>query len=167
MHSASSVSLIYPNSKLVFGVDYRNLSNYFIGTMENVAFYSQSLTDSQVNALYESTVVAFPSSLPSPLASTRIPSARPTNSTTSVTQPPVQTTPSTTTSSSGGGSSSSCKSICIIQIVVPLVGAFLIGLCACGVAYHIYQLQKADLDKRAAGTAANTANHTGRPAFRI
>lgn len=164
VHSASSVSLAYLNSNLVFGADYQNLSNYFTGTMENVAFYSQSLTESQVNALYESTVIVFPSASPSPLPSTTIPNtiptARPMISNTTVTLPPVQITPSTTIC---GRRSDSCESICIIQIVVPIVAAFLIGLCACGVAYRIYHLEKDDRYKwsQSIGPAANTTNYSG------
>eukprot|EP00597_Dinobryon_sp_UTEXLB2267_P000838 CAMPEP_0170076480 /NCGR_PEP_ID=MMETSP0019_2-20121128/13470_1 /TAXON_ID=98059 /ORGANISM="Dinobryon sp., Strain UTEXLB2267" /LENGTH=346 /DNA_ID=CAMNT_0010288197 /DNA_START=312 /DNA_END=1352 /DNA_ORIENTATION=- len=51
-HATSAASVAYKNMDLVFGVDYRNMSNYFKGTMEHIVIYSQSLSSSQVNYLY-------------------------------------------------------------------------------------------------------------------
>ena len=63
--SVSAVSIAYKNAFLVFGVDYRNNSNYFKGTMDHIAIYSQSLTDSEINALYNAEVGAAPTPSPS------------------------------------------------------------------------------------------------------
>eukprot|EP01036_Dinobryon_divergens_P031671 gene31671-41114_t len=56
--SISAVSVAYKNAFLVFGMDYRNHSNYFKGTMDHIAIYSQSLSDSEINALYNAEVGA-------------------------------------------------------------------------------------------------------------
>ena len=54
--SISAVSVAYKNAFLVFGVDYRNNSNYFKGTMDHIAIYAQSLSDSEISALYNAEV---------------------------------------------------------------------------------------------------------------
>eukprot|EP01036_Dinobryon_divergens_P035152 gene35152-45506_t len=67
-HSMSTASVVYQNTFLVFGMDYQNRSNYFKGTMDHVAIFSQSLSDSEIKSLYSSEVDA-PSSIPTPAPS--------------------------------------------------------------------------------------------------
>ena len=55
-YAVANSFIAYQNMNLVFGVDYRDYSNFFKGTMDNVALYSQALTGAQVNALYKSAV---------------------------------------------------------------------------------------------------------------
>eukprot|EP01036_Dinobryon_divergens_P036456 gene36456-47467_t len=63
-HAVSSADIVYQNAFLVFGMDYRNRSNFFEGTMDHIAIYSQSLSGSEINALYNAEVGA---PTPSPL----------------------------------------------------------------------------------------------------
>ena len=140
-HSISSKSIAYLNSNLVFGCDYRNQSNYFKGTMDTVAFYSQSLSDSEVSALYN---YGFVSS--SPLPSPKI---RPLNTTTTNTTTTTTITLSPTgvpvTSASGGGGGGSDNTTFLLSIILPVV----IGVLAICAAYHIYYMQKSDRRKYA------------------
>ena len=66
--SISHVSVMYKNAYLVFGMDYRNKSNYFKGTMDHIAIYSQSLSASDINSLYNAEVGA-PTPAPIPRGS--------------------------------------------------------------------------------------------------
>ena len=127
-HSISTVSVVYQNAFLVFGMDYKNRSNYFKGTMDRVAIFSQSLTESEIISLYSSEVGA-PSSVPT-LSFTSIPT--PTSSTAVVVNGGGD---------NGSGNSSECNTGCIIGIVVGFLGfiATCFGIFA---VYHIYYLQK-------------------------
>ena len=118
--SVSAVSVAYKNAFLVFGVDYRNNSNYFKGTMDHIAIYSQSLSDSEINALYNAEVGA-PTPSPSNAAG------------------------SGSSSSSGGGGGGD-NIIFLLAIVLPVVIG-VAGICA---VYHIYYKEKSDQDHRAA-----------------
>ena len=134
-HSASSKSVAYLNSNLVFGCDYRIQSNYFKGTMDTVAFYSQSLSDSEVSALYNYGL----------LSSSKI---QPLNTTTNSTATTITLSPTgvpVTLTSGGGGGGGGDNTTFLLSIILPVV----IGVIAVCAAYHIYYMQKSDRRKYA------------------
>ena len=139
-HSISSKSIEYLNSNLVFGCDYRNQSNYFKGTMDTVAFYSQSLSDSEVSALYNYGFVS--SSKIQPLNTTTNTTATTTTITLSPTGVPVT---STSGGGGGGGGGGGDNTTFLLSIILPVV----IGVLAICAAYHIYYMQKSDRRKYA------------------
>ena len=59
-HSISTVSVVYQNSYLVFGLDHQNNSNYFKGTMDHIAIYSQTLSESDVYSMYSANRMFIP-----------------------------------------------------------------------------------------------------------
>jgi hypothetical protein len=137
-HSASSKSVAYLNSNLVFGCDYRIQSNYFKGTMDTVAFYSQSLSDSEVSALYNYGL----------MSSSKI---RPLNTTTNSTATTITLSPTgvPVTSTSGGGGGGGDNTTFLLSIILPVVLTVVIGVIAICAAYHIYYMQKSDRRKYA------------------
>ena len=94
----STVSVSYQNAFLVFGVDYRNNSNHFTGTMSDISIYSQSLSDSEILSLYNSQVGS--------TGSVFSPTLSPSNSATGVVQ--------TGGDGGGGGENVGCNIYCII-----------------------------------------------------
>lgn len=121
--SISAVSVAYKNAFLVFGVDYRNNSNYFKGTMDHIAIYSQSLSDSEINALYNAEVGAAPTPSPSNAAGS-----------------------GGSSSTSGGGGGGGDNTTFLLAFILPVVIG-VAGICAM---YHIYCKEKSDQDHRAA-----------------
>ena len=127
----STVSVSYQNAFLVFGVDYRNKSNYFTGTMSDISIYSQSLSDSEIISLYNSQVGS--------TGSVFSPTLSPSNAATgcggggsSVVQ--------TGGDGGGGGENVGCNIYCIIgSLGGTIVG--ILGICA---TYHVYCLAKKD-----------------------
>ena len=131
-HSISTVSVVYKNAYLVFGMDYRNKSSYFEGTMDHIAIYSQPLSESSINSLYNSEVGA-----PTPAPSSQ-----------------ATSTPQATSNSNGSGGSSDkggCDLNCIISIT-SIIGTF-IGIF---VSYHIYWMTRRGQDP------PSTGNNTSR-----
>ena len=132
-HAVSSADIVYQNAFLVFGVDYRNRSNFFEGVMDHIAIYSQSLSVSEINALYNAEIGA--------------PTPSPSNA---------------GGSSSGGGpiqSTSKCDVTCIISIACTF-GVLVIVACAF-VAYRIskpsYSIPHGNLSAAEEGAIPPTA----------
>jgi hypothetical protein len=123
-HSASSVSVAYLNSNLVFGVDYRNRTHFYKGSMDNIAVYSQALSDSYVKALYKSVVQTLPS---------RSPTTQSRDGTINAQQPNAD-------NKSGGNS---CDNYCMVAIATG-IGSFAAAVCSMCVAYHVYYLGRRD-----------------------
>ena len=117
-HSAAAASVVYRNSDLVFGANPLNSSDYFSGSMDHVAIYSQSFGDANVAAVYSAELA------PAAATPTAVPSSR------------GDSTSSSTSTSSGG-----CDKYCMIGIIVGTVGAVasVCGICA---AYHIFCMQQ-------------------------
>ena len=108
-HSISTVSVVYKNAFLAFGMDYQNKSSYFEGPMDHIGIYSQSLSESNINYLYNAEVGS-PTAVPTPVSSQTI-----------------------TNGKSGGGSSNSeggCNTSCVIATVCSVLGtlATLVGV---------------------------------------
>eukprot|EP01036_Dinobryon_divergens_P035129 gene35129-45476_t len=120
-HSTAAASVVYRNSDLVFGANHLNNSDYFSGSMDHVAIYSQSFADANVAAVYAAELASVAGS------PTAIPSSRGDSSSSS--------------SSSSQGDSGGCDKYCMIGIIVGIVGAVgsLCGICA---AYHIFCMQR-------------------------
>ena len=139
-HSISTVSVVYENAYLVFGMDYRNKSSYFEGTMDHIAIYSQPLSESSINSLYNSEVGA-PTPAPTPLSAQTI---------------------SNSNDSGGSANKGGCDVNCIISIT-SIVGTFL-GICA---AYHIYWMQKRKTtsgnQQGSTSTSYRTISHRSNP----
>ena len=108
-HAVSSADIVYQNAFLVFGVDYRNRSNFFEGTMDHIAIYSQSLSGSEIKSLYSSEVDA-PSSIPT-LAPSNYGSFQ-------------------TAASGSSGNADELSVTTIIQIVCAIIGA-IVGIAVC------------------------------------
>jgi hypothetical protein len=125
-HSISTASIVYQNAFLVFGMDFRNRSNYFKGTMDRVAIFSQALTESEIFALYSSEVDA-PSSLPIPNP-TPFPTSTssPTSSSTSIPTPAPSNSGSfqTATSGSSGNAGETSTETIIIATVCTIICTF-------------------------------------------
>lgn len=121
-HSTAAASVVYRNSDLVFGANHLNNSDYFSGSMDHVAIYSQSFGDANVAAVYAAELASVASS------PTAIPSSRGDSS-------------SSSSSSSNQGDSGGCNKYCMIGIIVGIVGAVgtFCGICA---AYHIFYMQR-------------------------
>ena len=124
----STVSVSYQNAFLVFGVDYRNNSNYFTGTMSDISIYSQSLSDSEIISLYNSQVGS--------TGSVFSPTLSPSNSATGGGGSVVQTGGD----GGGGGENVGCNIYCIIGSL----GGTIVGILAICATYHVYCLAKKD-----------------------
>ena len=114
-HALSTVSVLYSNALLVFGVDYRNRSNYFEGAMDHIAIYSHPLSESNIKSLYNAQV------------------GSPT--------PTLSSAPGVAVLQTGGsnGKSSGCDIFCIIGSI----GGTVMGAVAILVSYyHLYHLNK-------------------------
>ena len=123
-HSLSTISVVYQNAFLVFGMDYQNSSNYFKGTMDHIAIFSQSLSESEIYSLYSSEVGA-PTFIPTPI--------------TSILPTPASPNAAVTNGGgdTGGGNSSACDASCIIGVLGGFFGSLFVGLL-------IYWLQRRD-----------------------
>lgn len=113
-HAISTTSVVPKNSFLVFGVDYRNNSNFFKGAMDHIAIYSQSLSALEINSLYNSELVA---GAPTPM---------PSNNAGALPQQQRNESPSV----------SRCDLYCIIGSL----GGMVVGVLAIFATYHVYYL---------------------------
>ena len=130
----STVSVSYQNEFLVFGVDYRNKSNYFTGTMSDISIYSQSLSDSEIISLYNSQVGST-GSVFSPTLSPSNAATRGGGGGSSVVQ--------TGGDGGGGGENVGCNIYCIIGSL----GGAIVGILAIFATYHVYCLNRRDKQK--------------------
>ena len=127
-HAASTVSVVYSNAFLVFGVDYRNRSNYIEGTMDHVAIYSQSLSESNIKSLFNAQVGA-PTPMPSSAPAVTV----------------LQT-------GSSGGRSTGCDIFCLIGSIFGTV----LGALAIFATYHVYCLNKREKQESRQQVSSNS-----------
>ena len=118
--SISTISVLYQNSFLVFGMDYKNKNNYFKGTMDHIAIYSQSLSESDVNSLY--------------LADVDVPTYIPTSAPQEQFEQP---------SAANGGSSSEGSSgvECDVYCLISTFGSIFLGLLGLLLTWYIFDRQ--------------------------
>jgi hypothetical protein len=114
---------VYQNVFLVFGMDYRNRSNYFKGTIDCVAIFSQSLSDSEIFSLYNAEVGPGPIPNPTPFPTS---TSSPTSSSTSIPTPAPSNSGSfqTATSGSSGNAGETSTETIIIATVCTIICTF-------------------------------------------